>query len=187
VIRLAAATGTILLGPGAVLCACGSHDPRTWVVADLARRTAGRHAIVRTGGSGPSAQVLAALNVHPGVPGPHGEADVHLAGRVAGELLPVIDPLVQRLRWLSDDASDDRLAGWRASVAAWAERPSAPIDATTRAAVLSALEDDLDSPRALAALDAVALDPSVADGTRFETFAWADQLLGLDLARDVGR
>ena len=30
-------------------------------------------------------------------------------------------------------------------------------------------------------------DDAVAPGARFETFAWADRLLGLDLARDVGR
>ncbi len=179
--------GTIPLGAHAVLCACGSDDARTWVVADLARRTAGRRATVRTGGTGPSPELLAALNVHPGVPGPHGEADAHLAGRVSGVLVPSVDPLVQRLRWLSDDPADDRLPGWRAAVAAWAEAPSLPIDAATKAAVVAALEDDLDSRGALAALDVLAHDADVPDGAKFETFAWADQLLGLDLARDVGR
>lgn len=182
-IRLA---GGVLLGPGAVLCVCGSDDLRTWVVADLARRTAGRGATVLRGGSSPSAEVLAGLNVHPALPGPHGEADAHLAGRVVGQLVPSVDPLVQRLRWLSDDPSDDRLWTWRASVAQWAEASSAPIDPVTRAAVVAALEDDLDSRSALAALDVLAAGPST-DGTKFETFAWADQLLGLDLARDVGR
>ena len=192
--------GAVLLGPGAVLCACGSEDPRTWVIADLARRTAGRGAIVRTGGTGPPHEVLASFNVHPGVPGPHGEADAHLAGRVTGPhgeadahlagtgmLLPGIEPLVQRLRWLANDPSDDRLVGWRASVAQWAEQPSFAIDAATRAAVMAALENDLDSRSALAALDALALNGGVPDGAKFETFAWADQLFGLDLARDVGR
>ncbi len=178
---------TILLGTHAVVCACGSEDPRTWVVADLARRTAGRHATVHTGGNAPSPEVLAALNVHPGEPGPHGEADAHLGGSVAGELPPTVEPLVQRLRWLSNEPADDRLLGWRASVAAWAEAPSAPIDAATRAAVLAALEDNLDSHRALAALGSLAQDARVTEGTKFETFAWADQLFGLDLARDVGR
>lgn len=30
-------------------------------------------------------------------------------------------------------------------------------------------------------------DPAVPDGVKFETFAAADRLVGLDLARDVGR
>lgn len=186
-LALSGSAELIPLGARAVLCTCGSDDARTWVVADLARRTAGRHATVRSGGIGPPPEVLAGLNVHPGVPGPHGNADAHLAGRVSGALLPSVDPLVQRLRWLSDDPADDRLPGWQAAVAAWAEAPSLPIDAVTRAAVLAALEDDLDSPRALAALDALAADADMPDGAKFETFAWADQLLGLDLARDVGR
>jgi len=30
-------------------------------------------------------------------------------------------------------------------------------------------------------------DDGMPDGCKFETFAWADRLLGLDLARDVGK
>ena len=43
------------------------------------------------------------------------------------------------------------------------------------------------TPRALAELEALTADGEVADGAKFETFAAADRLLGLDLARDIGR
>ena len=186
----------VLLGPGAVLCACGSDDLRTWVRADLARRTAGRGAVLHAGGTAPAAEMLAALNVHPPVPGPHGDADAHLGAEVVDgpgdppgapvREPPTEDPLVTRLRWLSDDPADDRLPRWRILVAGWAEQPSAPIHTATRSAVVAALQDNLDSSQALRLLeDLVVLD--VPDGAKFETFAWADQLLGLDLAREVGR
>jgi cysteinyl-tRNA synthetase len=52
--------------------------------------------------------------------------------------------------------------------------------------VLEAFEDDLDTPRALQVLRRLEKDASVPDGAKFETFAWADALLGLDLVRLVG-
>jgi len=55
------------------------------------------------------------------------------------------------------------------------------------AAIVAAFEDDLDTPAALAALRALERDESVPPGARFEAFAYLDQLLGLDLARDVGK
>ena len=53
--------------------------------------------------------------------------------------------------------------------------------------VLEAFEDDLDTPRALQVLRRLEKDDTVEDGARFETFAWADALLGLDLVRLVGQ
>jgi hypothetical protein len=50
-----------------------------------------------------------------------------------------------------------------------------------------ALADDLDTPAALRALDDLAGDPGIPDGVKFETFAAADRVLGLDLARDIGK
>ena len=43
------------------------------------------------------------------------------------------------------------------------------------------------SPAALGTLAALADDPAVPDGVKFETFAAADRLFGLDLARDIGQ
>ena len=109
------------------------------------------------------------------------------------------DPLALRLAFLSSryrqqaNLSWDAIAGaartldrWRSSVAAWAEVPSAPIAQAYADEVLEAFEDDLDTPRALQALRRLEKDASVPDGARFETFAWADHLLGLDLVRQVG-
>ena len=74
-----------------------------------------------------------------------------------------------------------------AAVAAWAEQPSEAVHAETSAAVLEAFEDDLDTPRALQVLRRLEKDATVPDGAKFETFAWGDALLGLDLVRQVGQ
>ena len=52
--------------------------------------------------------------------------------------------------------------------------------------MLAAFDDDLDTPRALQVLRRLE-KADVPDGAKFETFAWADRLLGLDLARQVGQ
>jgi hypothetical protein len=54
-------------------------------------------------------------------------------------------------------------------------------------AITAAFADDLDTPAALETLAALADDPAVPDGVKFETFAAADRLFGLDLARDIGQ
>jgi cysteinyl-tRNA synthetase len=110
------------------------------------------------------------------------------------------DPLALRLAFLSSryrqqaNLSWDAIAGaartldrWRAAVAAWAEVPSAPIAQAYADEVLEAFEDDLDTPRALQVLRRLEKDTAVSDGAKFETFAWADALLGLDLVRQVGQ
>jgi cysteinyl-tRNA synthetase len=91
------------------------------------------------------------------------------------------------LSWESIAAAQKTLDRWRASVAAWAESPSGPIVASARASLLEAFSDDLDTPRALQVLRAVEKSEEIPDGAKFETFAWADRLFGLDLARDVGK
>ncbi len=109
------------------------------------------------------------------------------------------DPLALRLAFLSSRyrqqanlswdaiaAAQKTLDRWRASVATWAEEPSKPMCAQVQADVLEAFCDDLDTPRALQVLRTFEKS-SMPDGCKFETFAWADRLLGLDLARDVGR
>ena len=110
------------------------------------------------------------------------------------------DPLALRLAFLSSryrqqaNLSWDAIAGaartldrWRASVAAWAESPSAPIAQAWADEVLEAVEDDLDTPRALQVLRRLEKATDVSDGAKFETFAWADRVLGLDLVRLVGQ
>jgi hypothetical protein len=109
------------------------------------------------------------------------------------------DPLAMRLALMShpcDRAADlddsavaracDLTAQWRDQVADWAESPSRPMPPHTRAALDAALSD-LDTPAALHVLASVATDPDLPDGARFETFVFADRVLGLELPREVGR
>ncbi|WP_030808903.1 hypothetical protein [Streptomyces sp. NRRL F-2799] len=77
-------------------------------------------------------------------------------------------------------------AGWRTGVARWAGRPSRPVPDEVRARLRAAWEDDLDLPGVLAVLRDVAESPDLPDGARFETFLYADRLLALDLAGELG-
>ena len=99
------------------------------------------------------------------------------------------EPLAARLAWATGsavaEASGD-LAAWRQLVAGWAEEPSKPICAQVQQDVLAALADDLDTRTAVQVLRG-SLDLGLPPGCLFETWAWADRLLGLDLAADVGR
>ena len=109
------------------------------------------------------------------------------------------DPLVIRLALMScphnhvADLGEGVLARvgkaatqWRNQVAGWAESPSKPMPERISTALDSAF-GDLDLPRALALLTALAKDRDIPDGARFETFVFADRVLGLDLARHIGR
>ncbi|MFF9624104.1 hypothetical protein [Streptomyces griseosporeus] len=119
----------------------------------------------------------------------------------SGALPPGADPAAVRLALLSvpraapvrldDDALADAeatLARWRRAVAGWACRPSRPIPDDVRARLRAAWEDDLDIPAVLGVLRGVAeaAPDDLPEGARFETYVYADRLLGLDLARDVG-
>ena len=188
---------------------------RVAIVADLLRRLAERERWQTAvfGISSLTDRQLLYLNVHPfHEPGPEVQLAVRsadaptLPGRnvaVAGPAGPPtlpegVDPLAARLALLrvpyrqpaSPAASDLAKAAadldrWRDHVAAWAEHPSAPMAGVD--AVVERLQDDLDTPGALAALDALAGDGSISPGARFEAFAHLDRLLGLDLASEVGR
>ena len=85
------------------------------------------------------------------------------------------------------DGADGELARWRQLVAGWARSPSGAMSRPYADAITAAFTDGLDTPAALRELAALADDASVPDGVKFETFAAADRMVGLDLARDVGR
>ena len=85
------------------------------------------------------------------------------------------------------DGEDGDLARWRELVAGWARSPSGAMSRRHADAIAAAFTDGLDTPSVLRELAALAGDASVADGVKFETFAAADRLVGLDLVRDVGR
>lgn len=91
------------------------------------------------------------------------------------------------LTWDGLVGADRTLHRWRETVAAWATEPSAPLARPYADTVLGAFEDDLDTAAALRHLQALDADNAVAPGAKFETFAYLDQLFGLDLARELGR
>jgi cysteinyl-tRNA synthetase len=111
-----------------------------------------------------------------------------------------LDPLALRLAFLEHryrrpldltqaalaDA-DATLGRWREQVADWATHPSAPMSAQYVSRITGAFDDDLDTKAALAALRELGRSTQVPPGSKFETFAHVDQLLGLELARDLGR
>ncbi|MHB8340764.1 MAG: cysteine--tRNA ligase [Mycobacteriales bacterium] len=90
------------------------------------------------------------------------------------------------LSWEALVAADRTLRRWRARVAEWAESPSKPMCADYLARIREAFDDDLDTPSALVALRELERDESLPTGSRFETFAHVDRVLGLDLVREVG-
>jgi hypothetical protein len=92
------------------------------------------------------------------------------------------EDLTQRV--LTDATTD--LAGWRRSVAAWAESPSAPVPAPFATSMRAAF-GELDTGSVVALLRGLALDASTPDGAKFEAFAYADRVLGLELTREIGQ
>ncbi|MFG2330009.1 hypothetical protein ACGFMM_10325 [Streptomyces sp. NPDC048604] len=109
------------------------------------------------------------------------------------------DPLAARLLMLGHayrtpvvatgtalDEARRRLADWRRLVADWAQEPSRPIPADVLRHAHAVLADDLGVPAVLDTLDTVATRADVPPGAKFETYAFLDRVLGLDLAREVG-
>ena len=144
------------------------------------------------GTSGPDGPVVRAGAVHWHATAAGGDTP-------AASTTPASDPLAIRFALLSRphdqpaDLSDAALAEagrtvtrWHGRVAAWAESPSRPMPASARAA-LDAAFSDLDTPRALRVLADLEQDADVPEGARFETFAFADRVLGLELAREIGQ
>ncbi|MFF3448212.1 hypothetical protein ACFYXJ_13900 [Streptomyces sp. NPDC002667] len=77
------------------------------------------------------------------------------------------------------------LGRWRSAVAGWARRPSKPVPEDVRLRLRAAWEDDLDVPAVLDVLRSVETS-ALPEGARFETYAYADRLLGLELTREIG-
>jgi len=130
------------------------------------------------------------------------------AGRLANDALPDgavagvpggQDPLAVRLALMSVPrdvptvltvaelhSAAQTLGEWRRRVAGWAQSPSGAIPPQV-AATLRAAFGNLDVVAVLALLNGLAADETVPPGPRFETFVYADRVLGLDLPRDIGR
>jgi cysteinyl-tRNA synthetase len=91
------------------------------------------------------------------------------------------------LTWDSIAAADTTIRRWRERVAQWATEPSAALSAEHLDAMKAAFADDLDTPRAITVLRELEKDSGISDGAKMETCLAADRLLGLDLARDIGK
>jgi cysteinyl-tRNA synthetase len=91
------------------------------------------------------------------------------------------------LTWQALEGADATIQRWRQLVAAWATEPSAAMPASTSSELLEFANDDLDFPRVINTLREVEKDDTVSAGSKFELFVFVDRLLGLDLARDVGK
>jgi hypothetical protein len=107
-----------------------------------------------------------------------------LAARLALVSVPYYQPADLTKGMLAD--AQETIAHWRSRVAEWAESPSRPIPARI-ADTIRATFSDLDTVAAIALLRDLTADDGVPAGARFETFVYADRVLGLDLPRDIGR
>jgi hypothetical protein len=106
----------------------------------------------------------------------------------AGEVRLGEEPLSVRMKMLGSEADAGQTLGrWRRQVAKWAESPSGAMSRPHTDAITAAFDDGLDTQAVLRVLADLEVDDGIADGVKFETFAAADRLLGLDLARDIGR
>ncbi len=126
-------------------------------------------------------------------------ADGHDAAAARDVLAGPADPLAVRLALMSFPyhqpadlteevlvSADETVARWRRQVAHWAESPSRPMPTRISQAAWSAF-GDLDTVSALGLLRDLIGDTDVPAGAKFETFVYADRVLGLDLPRDIGR
>ena len=133
-----------------------------------------------------------------------GPSEVPLALRVGEVTAPVPvqgrEPLATRLALLRHrrgepvslapaalDQAEETLREWRSCVAEWAQHPSAAMHRATVDSARAALDDNLDVRTALAQLHQLMGNPAVPPGAKFETFAFLDRVLALDLARDLGQ
>jgi cysteinyl-tRNA synthetase len=83
------------------------------------------------------------------------------------------------LSWQSISAAHETIKRWRSKIAGWGVVKNAQTDST----VLTFLENDLDTPRVITYLRALEKDTSATDEQKVNAFAYADQVLGLDLSR----
>lgn len=126
-----------------------------------------------------------------------GVADAHAADGVADR---ADDPLALRLTLMTEPRTETlsldpasvsvahhTLLRWRHAVATWADSPSRPMPGPARDSIRDCLEDDLDLPGVLRTLHRLEHSGDAPAGALFETFAYVDRVLGLDLVRDVSR
>ena len=80
----------------------------------------------------------------------------------------------------------ESLGRWRRRVAESAGKPSRPIPLKPPAKCADAFDEDLNTVAALAVLHDVESGHDMPAGAKFETFAFVDRVLGLELTREIG-
>lgn len=181
--------------------ALGIHPPAARAVPGEAEKSLGGPAHVHlarnTAGLGDSAAgplvtvgpVADLTQQEPGDrPGPQsggGNGGDRLALRLALLSRPHRQPVQLTQAVLADAA--ESLGRWRRAVAEWASRPSRPIPPETAEKIRDAFDEDLNTVAALDVLHAVESGHDMPAGAKFETFVFVDRVLGLDLAREIGR
>ncbi len=83
------------------------------------------------------------------------------------------------LTWDSIAAANTTLKRWRRSGFGKATNYEPDL------AIIEALNNDLDTPRVMQRLRSVEKDPNLSDAEKATIFTFADQVLALDLARDL--
>jgi hypothetical protein len=173
---------------------------RAVLVGDLIRRVAGHHGR-RVIGVWPAVPGAEEFNVRGPDPTPAHDGAIHITtGACTLASHDGLDPLAVRLALLErhyradvsltrDDleAAAAALTAQRRGIAEWAENPGKPPDPTYVSEAIAALDQDLDTPKALKILNRLAEDPRVPPGAKFETTIKLDMILGLDLVALVGR
>ncbi len=91
------------------------------------------------------------------------------------------------LTWEVIEAANEQLMRWRTRINEWSESFSEPMSQTHVDTFTDFFFDDLNTPAAINDLRNLERDPSISVGSKFETFIHLDSLLGLDLARDIGK
>jgi hypothetical protein len=185
---------------GLVMDSLGIHPPAA---------SAASAEMLQTPWAGPADVYVVGPNASP-EPGPPGmciavgmvrlgEADSELGH--AAEVLSDrgADPLTLRLALMSvsyphpTDLTAAALIGarktldrWRHRVAEWAEFPSRPVPPQFKTMIGDRF-DELASAPVIDLLDELARNDEVPAGAKFETFVFADRILGLDLVRAIGQ
>jgi hypothetical protein len=167
----------------------GIHRPMTVSPGGDPATTLGGPVSVHVLGPGPSQDSVIGtrLQVGPLV------ADTEVVGRMQE------DPAVLRLELLSRRYADpvvlragagagaeEALRRWRARMSDWARSPSRPIPPQIRQRAEANFADDLDTPSVLQLLGEIEADQNLPNGAKFETFAYLDRVLALELAREIG-
>jgi cysteinyl-tRNA synthetase len=91
------------------------------------------------------------------------------------------------LTWDVISAANEQLTRWRTRINEWSESESEPMAQEYVDSFTESFFDDLNTPQAVNQLRNLERDPSISAGSKFETFIHLDSLLGLDLARDIGK